>query len=148
MYEGLGYSVLRRLRVYCDSLGVGGAGDEEDAFGVFSCAQYSLFTKYLELDMRKPLSRDPKRRSVRPNERDIIVSVREVLEYSWQKYKRRLNADMVYIFNGGWFRIRNGCQRGKLFFIEGRQCLFIRTERSQIESDFLRSRREPIVFGL
>ena len=45
--------------------------DEEDA-------QYSLLTKDLILDMRKPLTRDPKRRSVRPNGRDINVSAREV----------------------------------------------------------------------
>jgi len=62
MYEGLGYSVYRRVREYYGSLGIGRGGrDEEDAF-----------------DMRKPLSRDPSRRSVRSNGRDIIVSAQEV----------------------------------------------------------------------
>lgn len=59
MYEGFGYSVFRRVREYYGSL-VGGRGkaarDEEDAF-----------------DMRKPLSQDPARRSVRPNGREIVV---------------------------------------------------------------------------
>lgn len=36
MYEGLGYSVYRRVREYYGSLGLGrGAKDEEDAFGAF-----------------------------------------------------------------------------------------------------------------
>lgn len=36
MYEGLGYSVYRRVREYYGSLGVGRGGrDEEDAFGTF-----------------------------------------------------------------------------------------------------------------
>ncbi|KAF8904655.1 N-acetyltransferase [Mucidula mucida] len=62
MYEGLGYSVYRRVREYYGSLGVGKGGkDEEDAF-----------------DMRKPLSRDPGRRSVRPNGRDMLVSAHDV----------------------------------------------------------------------
>jgi len=62
MYEGMGYSVYRRVREYYGSLGVGKGGrDEEDAF-----------------DMRKPLSRDPARRSVRSNGRDMIVSAHDV----------------------------------------------------------------------
>ncbi|KAI0062363.1 N-acetyltransferase [Artomyces pyxidatus] len=62
MYEGLGYSVYRRVREYYGSLGLGPGGkDDEDAF-----------------DMRKPLSRDPFRRSVRPNGRDMIVSAHDV----------------------------------------------------------------------
>ncbi|KAH9001387.1 N-acetyltransferase [Lactarius akahatsu] len=62
LYEGLGYSVYRRVREYYGSLGLGPGGkDEEDAF-----------------DMRKPLSRDPYRRSVRPNGRDMIVSAHDV----------------------------------------------------------------------
>ncbi|KZP10881.1 N-acetyltransferase [Athelia psychrophila] len=62
MYEGLGYSVYRRVREYYGSLGLGKGGrDEEDAF-----------------DMRKPLSRDIGRRSVRANGRDIIVSRNDV----------------------------------------------------------------------
>ncbi|KAG5646156.1 hypothetical protein DXG03_004209 [Asterophora parasitica] len=62
MYEGMGYSVYRRVREYYGSMGVGkGSRDEEDAF-----------------DMRKPLSRDLGRRSVRANGRDIIVSAHDV----------------------------------------------------------------------
>ncbi|KAA1469235.1 acyl-CoA N-acyltransferase [Dentipellis sp. KUC8613] len=62
MYEGLGYSVYRRVREYYGSLGLGPGGkDEEDAF-----------------DMRKPLSRDPMRRTVRANGRDMIVSAHDV----------------------------------------------------------------------
>lgn len=58
MYEGFGYSVYRRVREYYGNLGHGKGGrDEEDAF-----------------DMRKPLSRDPGRRSVRANGRDMIIS--------------------------------------------------------------------------
>jgi len=61
MYEGLGYSVYRRVREYYGSLGLGrNARDEEDAF-----------------DMRKPLSRDSMRRSVRPNGREISVSAHD-----------------------------------------------------------------------
>ncbi|KIY42935.1 acyl-CoA N-acyltransferase [Fistulina hepatica ATCC 64428] len=62
MYESLGYSIYRRVKEYYGSLGAGkGNHDEEDAF-----------------DMRKPLSRDPGRRSVRVNGRDIIVSCHDV----------------------------------------------------------------------
>ncbi|KAI0080918.1 N-acetyltransferase [Panus rudis PR-1116 ss-1] len=62
MYEGMGYSVYRRVREYYGSLGLGRGGkDEEDAF-----------------DMRKPLSRDQGRRSVRPNGREIVVSAHDV----------------------------------------------------------------------
>ncbi|KAK7030383.1 N-alpha-acetyltransferase 20 [Paramarasmius palmivorus] len=62
MYEGMGYSVYRRVREYYGSLGIGKGGrDEEDAF-----------------DMRKPLSRDPEQRSIRENGRDIIVSAHDV----------------------------------------------------------------------
>ncbi|KZS89968.1 acyl-CoA N-acyltransferase [Sistotremastrum niveocremeum HHB9708] len=60
MYEGLGYSVYRRVREYYGSLG-SGSKDEEDAF-----------------DMRKPLSRDPMRRSIRANGRSVIVSASSV----------------------------------------------------------------------
>ncbi|TDL24892.1 N-acetyltransferase [Rickenella mellea] len=56
MYEGMGYSVYRRVREYYGSIGPGGK-DDEDAF-----------------DMRKPLSRDPNKRSVRSNGRDILIS--------------------------------------------------------------------------
>ncbi|KDQ14569.1 hypothetical protein BOTBODRAFT_346040 [Botryobasidium botryosum FD-172 SS1] len=62
MYEGMGYSVYRRVKEYYRTFVFGDGGrDEEDAF-----------------DMRVPLSRDPGRRSVRPNGRDIIVSASEV----------------------------------------------------------------------
>jgi len=62
MYEGLGYSVYRRVKEYYGNLGLGRSGqDEEDAF-----------------DMRKPLSKDPGRRSVRPNGREFIVSRHDV----------------------------------------------------------------------
>ncbi|KAF9812119.1 hypothetical protein IEO21_06352 [Rhodonia placenta] len=62
MYEGLGYSVYRRVREYYGSLGLGrNSKDEEDAF-----------------DMRKPLSRDSLRRSVRSNGREIVVSAHDV----------------------------------------------------------------------
>ncbi|KAF7300533.1 N-acetyltransferase domain-containing protein [Mycena chlorophos] len=61
MYEEMGYSVYRRVREYYHSLGGSRGRDEEDAF-----------------DMRKPLSRDHGRRSVRPNGRDMLVSRYEV----------------------------------------------------------------------
>ncbi|KAF8725017.1 hypothetical protein AX14_008461 [Amanita brunnescens Koide BX004] len=62
MYEGMGYSVYRRVREYYGNLGVGKGGrDEEDAF-----------------DMRKPLSRDKESRSVRENGRDFIVNAQSV----------------------------------------------------------------------
>jgi len=58
MYEGMGYSVFRRVREYYSRLEVGKGGkDQEDAF-----------------DMRKPLSRDVNRKSVRPNGRDVLIS--------------------------------------------------------------------------
>lgn len=44
MYEGLGYSVYRRVREYYESLGLGkSAKDEEDAFG--ECIPHTLFIK-------------------------------------------------------------------------------------------------------
>ncbi|THH31502.1 hypothetical protein EUX98_g2687 [Antrodiella citrinella] len=62
MYEELGYSVYRRVREYYGSLGMGrSAKDEEDAF-----------------DMRKPLSRDTGRRSIRAGGREIVVSAHDV----------------------------------------------------------------------
>lgn len=70
MYEGLGYSVFKRLREYYGRLGVGGMRHAGR-----SC---SLLTEDLELDLRKPFPGDPKRRSVRPNGRDKIVSACEV----------------------------------------------------------------------
>lgn len=79
MYERFGYSVYRRVREYYGTLGVGKGGkDEEDAFGESRpaapvCASYSTST-----DMRKPLSRDPLRRSVRGNGREVIVNANTV----------------------------------------------------------------------
>ncbi|KAF8350364.1 N-acetyltransferase [Amanita rubescens] len=62
MYEGMGYSVYRRVREYYGNLGIGKGGrDEEDAF-----------------DMRKPLSKDKERRSIRENGRDFIVNAQSV----------------------------------------------------------------------
>ncbi len=83
MYEGFGYSVYRRVREYYGTLGIGKGGrDEEDAFGmVHICvARRISFLLWLSiiLDMRKPLSRDPNRRSVRPNGREMLVSALEV----------------------------------------------------------------------
>lgn len=44
MYEGLGYSVYRRVREYYGSLGMGASGkDEEDAFG-----EFPLFVSFCE----------------------------------------------------------------------------------------------------
>ena len=41
MYEGLGYSVYRRVREYYGSLGIGKGGrDEEDAFGEYFVLLY------------------------------------------------------------------------------------------------------------
>lgn len=78
MYEGLGYSVYRRVREYYGSLGIGKGGrDEEDAFGVLSISYHRAITDYL-IDMRKPLSRDIGRRSVRTNGRDVMVGRDEV----------------------------------------------------------------------
>lgn len=79
MYEGFGYSVYRRVREYYGTLGVGKGGkDEEDAFGrhrylIPPGGSHSTFT-----DMRKPLSRDPLRRSVRGNGREVIVNASTV----------------------------------------------------------------------
>ncbi|KAF8310844.1 N-acetyltransferase [Clavulina sp. PMI_390] len=53
MYEGMGYSVWRRIKSYYE--GIDGSKDE-DAF-----------------DLRKPLSLDKDRKSVRSNGRDILV---------------------------------------------------------------------------
>ncbi|KAF5367206.1 hypothetical protein D9757_012219 [Collybiopsis confluens] len=82
MYEGMGYSVYRRVKEYYGNLGVGKGGrDEEDAFGMSAlavCLSGRQETEKVPLDMRKPLSRDSARRSVRNNGRDIIVSAHDV----------------------------------------------------------------------
>jgi N-terminal acetyltransferase B complex catalytic subunit len=79
MYEGFGYSVYRRVREYYGNLGLGKGGrDEEDAFGMFSLRFYRCLRNSQLPDMRKPLSRDPLRRSVRPNGRDMVVSSNDV----------------------------------------------------------------------
>lgn len=74
MYEGMDYSVYRRIREYYG--GSVGGKDDEDAFG--ECPFHSFYSRInfscllCTLDMRKPLSRDPGRRSVRANGRDMI----------------------------------------------------------------------------
>ncbi len=88
LYEGLGYSVYRRVREYYGSLGLGPGGkDEEDAFGSCLSLPVSPYPSNsltfpcpmcISIDMRKPLSKDPYRRSVRPNGRDMIVSAHDV----------------------------------------------------------------------
>lgn len=85
MYERMGYSVFRCVRDYYANLGPGMAG-AEDAYGQSAPAPpccpllspaVSLTPSRL-LDMRKPLSRDPLRKSVRANGREIIVSASSV----------------------------------------------------------------------
>ena len=45
MYEGLGYSVWRRVREYYGSLGLGKAAkDEEDAFGL--CFSFFFYARF------------------------------------------------------------------------------------------------------
>jgi N-terminal acetyltransferase B complex catalytic subunit len=78
MYEGLGYSVYRRVREYYGNIGIGKGGrDEEDAFGMLLNHCFTNVSLISFSDMRKPLSRDPNRRSVRPNGRDMIVSAHD-----------------------------------------------------------------------
>lgn len=79
MYERMDYSVFRRVREYYSRLpGEKGGRDEEDAFG--TCSQLHCMVTFLTqsnhttADMRKPLSRDPGRRSVRHNGRDVLIS--------------------------------------------------------------------------
>lgn len=79
MYEGFGYSVYRRVREYYGALGVGKGGkDEEDAFGEYRSAATVCGSYSTSIDMRKPLSRDPLRRSVRSNGREVIVNASSV----------------------------------------------------------------------
>lgn len=79
MYEGFGYSVYRRVREYYGTLGVGKDGkDEEDAFGESRFAVPLYVDDSTSTDMRKPLSRDPLRRSVRGNGREVIVNASSV----------------------------------------------------------------------
>jgi len=61
MYEGMGYSVWRRILGYYGT-DIGGRTDDADAF-----------------DMRKPLSIDVLRRSVRPNGESVHVSPHDVI---------------------------------------------------------------------
>jgi N-terminal acetyltransferase B complex catalytic subunit len=79
MYEALGYSVYRRVREYYGSIGPGGVEDE-DAFGTFIPGLFFTYTigSLITSDMRKPLSRDINRRSVRPNGKSIVVSAADV----------------------------------------------------------------------
>jgi len=79
MYEGFGYSVYRRVREYYGTLGVGKGGkDEEDAFGESRFAAPVCRSYSTSIDMRKPLSRDPLRRSVRSNGREVLVNASSV----------------------------------------------------------------------
>jgi len=88
MYEGMGYSVFRTVKDYYGNLGPGTEGGEaEDAYGTFNYKSiqcnlvYSttrLINELPSTDMRKPLSRDPLRKSVRANGRDVIVSASSV----------------------------------------------------------------------
>lgn len=88
MYEGMGYSVFRTVKDYYGNLGPGiEGGGAEDAYGTFD---YKFMQHYLvysttrstdelpSTDMRKPLSRDPLRKSVRANGRDVVVSASSV----------------------------------------------------------------------
>ena len=77
MYEALGYSVYRRVREYYGSIGPGGVEDE-DAFGNFHCILHLRHGSTMTSDMRKPLSRDVSRQSVRPNGKSIVVSAASV----------------------------------------------------------------------
>lgn len=79
MYEESGYSVYRRVREYYGNLGLGKGGrDEEDAFGTSALLFSPRLCNSDLLDMRKPLSRDSLRRSVRANGRDMVVSSSDV----------------------------------------------------------------------
>jgi N-terminal acetyltransferase B complex catalytic subunit len=75
MYESMGYSVFRRVQGYYS----GGVRDEaEDAFGmvhhfVLPRVLCLIFLLLFSLDMRKSLSRDKNRISVRDNGRNVIV---------------------------------------------------------------------------
>ena len=79
MYEGMGYSVYRRVREYYGNLGIGKDGrDEEDAFGASPSLLAFRIVADSWSDMRKPLSRDVLQRSIRTNGRDMIVGAHEV----------------------------------------------------------------------
>lgn len=78
MYEGMGYSVYRRVRQYY-TVQLPDNQEDEDAFGqLFLSQSFSRYSCVERLDMRKPLSRDTGRRSVRANGRDMIVSASSV----------------------------------------------------------------------
>jgi N-terminal acetyltransferase B complex catalytic subunit len=80
MYERMGYTVYRCVRDYYANLGPGMAGSE-DAYGQCHpppCLVPHPHSPKRRTDMRKPLSRDPLRKSVRANGREIIVSASSV----------------------------------------------------------------------
>jgi N-terminal acetyltransferase B complex catalytic subunit len=78
MYEGMDYSVYRRVREYYGSLGIGKGGrDEEDAFGTVTSACCCYVYSHSSLDMRKPLGRDQQRRSVRSGGRELQIHAQE-----------------------------------------------------------------------
>jgi hypothetical protein len=103
MYEGMGYSVFRRVVGYY--AGMGGAGSEgrdgKDAFGTFHVysalrsgeafcsgsgrgvleadrAAFVFAGVFGTTDMRKPLPRDKKRQSIRPNGREVLCTPADV----------------------------------------------------------------------
>jgi ribosomal protein S18 acetylase RimI-like enzyme len=90
LYEGMGYSVFRVVKDYYGNLGPDSEGSAaENAYGMSKfCFLLShnfvldvVFNKKLTdhiPDMRKPLSRDPQRKSVRANGRDVIVNAASV----------------------------------------------------------------------
>lgn len=83
MYERMGYSVYRRVKEYYGALSIAGGGNEtkaEDAFGESNYMnELSIILKLIhDQDMRKPLSKDPHRKSVRPNGRDVLVAASSV----------------------------------------------------------------------
>lgn len=90
MYEGMGYSVFRRVKEYYGKMGPG-EKESDDAFGMFItymrtarhflCALNTPLTHdFLHgfADMRKPLTKDPHQKSIRRNGRDVLVSASSV----------------------------------------------------------------------
>lgn len=87
MYERFGYSVYRRVKEYYSNMGLGFSDrDEVDGFGAYPCCDLCMRLPWKMVadlwgtgpDMRKPLSRDPMRRSVRANGRDFTVGAADV----------------------------------------------------------------------
>lgn len=78
MYEGMGYTVYRRVVEYYSA----GLGEiEEDAYGGFPWGVGGKEIGWVVLtgaDMRKPMKRDRKQRSVRENGREFRVHPHDV----------------------------------------------------------------------